>query len=72
MSALGPLLIEVIATSEECACARAVCEARSQGVQQPRFIAVRRHRAVDVDSRGHVVFAWRALMREAASAALPA
>ena len=66
MTDQGPLQIQTIATIEDCARARAYCEAKSRGFVRPAFIGFRRDRLVGVDATGVPVFVWRSLIRDSA------
>jgi hypothetical protein len=63
------LMIETTATNEDAARARAEFAAsKAYGAARPAFIAFRRDRLVGLDDDRRLVFAWRALMHDAAAA----
>jgi|tagenome__1003787_1003787.scaffolds.fasta_scaffold17827601_1 hypothetical protein len=62
------LMIETTATNEDAARARAEFAAsKAFGAERPEFIAFRRDRLVGLDEARRLVFAWRALMHDAAT-----
>ncbi len=61
------LMIETTATTEDAARARAeFAAAKAYGAERPEFIAFRRDRLVGLDDARRLVFAWRALIHDAA------
>ena len=66
MAANGPLQIQVLATNEEAARARAIYAATAAfGAERPAFIAFRQDELVGLDDERRLVYGWRALMHDA-------
>src|SRR4051812_7855353 len=62
------LMIEPPATNEDAARARVEFAAsKAFGAERPEFVAFRRDRLVGLDDERRLVFAWRALMHDAAT-----
>src|SRR4051795_9841690 len=62
------LMIETTATNEDAARARVEFAAsKAFGAERPEFVAFRRDRLVGLDDERRLVFAWRALMHDAAT-----
>jgi hypothetical protein len=62
------LLIETTATNEGAAHARIEFAAtRAYGAERPELVAFRRDRLVGLDDERRLVYAWRALVHDAAS-----
>jgi hypothetical protein len=66
------LMIETQATNEAAALARIEFAAtKAYGAERPQFVAFRRDRLVGLDDERRLVFAWRALVHDAALAPAP-
>jgi hypothetical protein len=71
MATTGPLQIQVLATNEEAARARAIyAAAKAFGADRPEFIAFRQDELVGLDDERKLVYAWRALMHDATATEL--